>query len=707
MFKNISRIVRPTFKTARRFYWIVGLLILLGVSLYQARIALALSITEFPVPTPGGLSIGLTTGPDGNLWFTELVSNQIGRITPTGIVTEFPIPSAISSPGEITTGPDGNLWFTEQNGNKIGRITPAGSVTEFPLPEPQRQPSDIITGPDGNLWFTEQDVGQIGRITPLGFVTEFPLPNSLSAPTSITVGPDDNLWFTEIAANKIGRITPTGIITEFSIPTPITNPVEIVTGPDGNLWFAQANTNQIGRMTLTGVVTEFSVPTKSSIPQFITVGPDGNLWFTESGGNKVGYITTSGTITEFPTPTGGSQPLNITSGPDGNVWFVEELTNKIGRINLDKLLTLNLTFAPSQIPINGTTSMTFNLANPGTITLTTVSFSDNLPANLTIAAGGITANTCTGSTIGGANKGSGILTFIMPSLAINGRCSFTVEVTSATPGSYTNTVTSISSAETGKQPINASATLIVGANKGRANPADLIAQLRVTPDRLASLDPSNEISYTLSVKNIGPGKANNVSLRFPIDANLVAGYTNFSNPKMWVSAIVTNVAQPYLQISLPSLEPHSKPLTGTIVFRPSANAQTGAIIFTRYSAGWDDDTGGGKTQLSNAVRFVLGKANQNVSGGAIQLFDPPNATVQAGNTFKLSGDFYIPNELVTFWYTDKNGTSIPLGTKRADATGKLNFELDLKDFKAEEVYAVAGFGNRSEVTGSTVLTIVS
>jgi streptogramin lyase len=35
--------------------------------------------------------------------------------------------------GGITTGPDGALWFTEQNASKIGRITTAGVITEFPL----------------------------------------------------------------------------------------------------------------------------------------------------------------------------------------------------------------------------------------------------------------------------------------------------------------------------------------------------------------------------------------------------------------------------------------------------------------------------------------------------------------------------------------------------------------------------------------------
>ncbi len=37
----------------------------------------------------------------------------------------------------ITSGPDGNLWFTEgaaDTTDTIGRLTPAGSFTAFPLP---------------------------------------------------------------------------------------------------------------------------------------------------------------------------------------------------------------------------------------------------------------------------------------------------------------------------------------------------------------------------------------------------------------------------------------------------------------------------------------------------------------------------------------------------------------------------------------------
>jgi hypothetical protein len=41
----------------------------------------------------------------------------------SGDVTEFAVPTANSGPSAIAVGPDGNIWFTEELGNNIGRIT--------------------------------------------------------------------------------------------------------------------------------------------------------------------------------------------------------------------------------------------------------------------------------------------------------------------------------------------------------------------------------------------------------------------------------------------------------------------------------------------------------------------------------------------------------------------------------------------------------
>jgi virginiamycin B lyase len=80
-------------------------------------------ITEFAIPTQNSEPYGITSGPDGNLWFTEANGNKIGRLTSQGIITEFAIPTQNSEPYGITSGPDGNLWFTEIKSNKIGSIT--------------------------------------------------------------------------------------------------------------------------------------------------------------------------------------------------------------------------------------------------------------------------------------------------------------------------------------------------------------------------------------------------------------------------------------------------------------------------------------------------------------------------------------------------------------------------------------------------------
>src|SRR5262249_26244187 len=91
--------------------------------------------------------------------------NLIGRIAAdsTGAFTEFSPPTGGSKPQGITTGPDGALWFTEEAGNRIERLTTDGHFTEFGIPTAGSAPFQIVTGLDGNLWFTEL-AGKIGEV---------------------------------------------------------------------------------------------------------------------------------------------------------------------------------------------------------------------------------------------------------------------------------------------------------------------------------------------------------------------------------------------------------------------------------------------------------------------------------------------------------------------------------------------------------------
>ena len=263
---------------------------------------------------------GVTLGPDGNVWYTSLVTVTIGRLElPSGQVTEFQLPQS-SEPTDITPGPDGNLWVSVPsliNHNAIDRITPDGVITSFPL-QTNARPGDITTGPDGNLWFTIGGNARIGRMTPAGDLTVFPVPSDFGSPQGITVGPDGALWFA--AGPAIGRITVDGVVTRF--PSGVTIAYDITAGLDDTLWFTANNFDQdsIGRITTSGDLTLFPVAVDSK-PFGITLGSDGNVWFVERDANKLGRITPDGVIREFPLPPPGSEPITITSGSDGRLWL--------------------------------------------------------------------------------------------------------------------------------------------------------------------------------------------------------------------------------------------------------------------------------------------------------------------------------------------------------------------------------------------------
>jgi streptogramin lyase len=70
----------------------------------------AQALTEFSTGiTPGAQPLAIVAGPDGNVWFTEPGTDQIGRITADGVITEFSsgiTPGA--QPNRIATGGDGS-----------------------------------------------------------------------------------------------------------------------------------------------------------------------------------------------------------------------------------------------------------------------------------------------------------------------------------------------------------------------------------------------------------------------------------------------------------------------------------------------------------------------------------------------------------------------------------------------------------------------
>ncbi len=124
------------------------------------------------------------------MWFTNYLSNKIGKITTSGTITEYTLASG--APLNITTGPEGDLWFTNWEANHVGKITTSGSVTEYKLPAGSSV-GGIVSGPDNNLWFTFSGSSRIGMITPSGTITKptealAPVPAKVSCAPTMNAG---------------------------------------------------------------------------------------------------------------------------------------------------------------------------------------------------------------------------------------------------------------------------------------------------------------------------------------------------------------------------------------------------------------------------------------------------------------------------------------------------------------------------------------
>jgi len=114
------------------------------------------------------------------------------------------------------------------------------------------------------------------------------------------------------------------------------------------------------------------------------------------------------------------------------------------------LPTLSKAFSDESICRGSSSTLTFTVTNPtgNTTTLTGLSFTDILPAGLVVATPNGLTGGCGGGTIT-AVAGTNTIELSGATLAPDGSCTFSVDVTGTTAGIYTNTTGSISSTETG------------------------------------------------------------------------------------------------------------------------------------------------------------------------------------------------------------------------------------------------------------------
>src|SRR3989441_3846848 len=215
---------------------------------------------------PRGSPQYMTIDNKGRIWITLLGTNRIVEYDPVGkkLINSYAAPAASASLQGITTAPDGTIWFAETTAKKLGHIIPCetGScnVTDYGPP-----PSVEITFPiqlavdrGGVVWFTDHGRGQFGSFNPssgewrvfgIGYCSESYNPDCpVGLPNAISLDSNGMIWFAEHFAGRVAKYDPTtGSLTEYFVPaTTIPYVWWMRPGPGNLVWFTALGLGEVG-----------------------------------------------------------------------------------------------------------------------------------------------------------------------------------------------------------------------------------------------------------------------------------------------------------------------------------------------------------------------------------------------------------------------------------------------------------------------------
>ena len=310
-----------------------------------------ITITPTTLTTPGQ---PFTAAYDGSAAVASsvTVTAKVGTVTlataaftlPGLIVTRYAL-AAINSPGtifpeQIVVGPDNNIWWTEQVTNRIGRISPGAAVTVAPNPAITYFPNTIggtvqglAVGCDGNLWYSNGSTA-IGRMTPTGGVPSTGPPNPMIVSAGgghvgrLASDTQGNIWYVNSGTgfSQVAEVDCTGSFTNHTYgSTPTANALQsfagLAVGADKAMWFTEAvppSIHQIGRITTAANGTAgtygevpVTVTGSSTYPTDITQGAGGNMWFSVFGSNGANQFSQASCRGRLRSPTPRIQTRSI------------------------------------------------------------------------------------------------------------------------------------------------------------------------------------------------------------------------------------------------------------------------------------------------------------------------------------------------------------------------------------------------------------
>jgi len=206
------------------------------------------AVKLFPLPkNAAGANLNTATfDRKGILWFTGQ-NGFYGRVDPaTGKVDAWKAPKGVGPYG-ITTTPQGEVWYSSLAGDHIARIdTVSGDALLVAPPKPGVGPRRIWSDSKGLLWVSFWNSGELGRYDPINKAWKvWPLPKSKDGCYAVFVDDKDKVWVSDWPANALHRFDPATEKFETFVSDKARADVRQILGRANELWAAESGTERL------------------------------------------------------------------------------------------------------------------------------------------------------------------------------------------------------------------------------------------------------------------------------------------------------------------------------------------------------------------------------------------------------------------------------------------------------------------------------